>query len=383
MRKLITTLLVISVICTTSLTIVNASPDTDTAKTQLVDVSAKLKNLNDELAKTTNQINDLESTISTNEISIEEHKKQIENAEAKIDDLNNEIEKNQNLLSLRLREIYKNNCFTAFNYMSFLFKSSSLSDLIDRVVACETIIKEDKKLIENLNTQVNDQNNTRNLISTKKEELENMNKENKDKLNEINDKKNSQVAIQKQLEAEKANLTETITKNELALINPYVNDINNKTSYNDVSNAISIIKNLKPQLSMQTVKDKANEAIEIGNRKLSTLTASKGSNSSIGSSYKVIATYSMQATAYTSTSNAARTASGTIPVYNPSGLSTIAVDPNIIKLGSLVNVKGYGLAIAADTGGAIKGMIIDVYFNTKEQCNNWGRKYNVTVEVLG
>lgn len=77
------------------------------------------------------------------------------------------------------------------------------------------------------------------------------------------------------------------------------------------------------------------------------------------------------------------TATGTVPVYNPGGISTIAVDPRVIPLGSLVYVEGYGKAIAADTGGAIQGNIIDVYVDTYEQAvNNWGRKYNVPVYVL-
>ena len=77
------------------------------------------------------------------------------------------------------------------------------------------------------------------------------------------------------------------------------------------------------------------------------------------------------------------TATGRVPVYNPGGISTIAVDPRVIPLGSLVYVEGYGKAIAADTGGAIKGNIVDVYLNSQEDAlNNWGRKYNVAVYVL-
>lgn len=76
------------------------------------------------------------------------------------------------------------------------------------------------------------------------------------------------------------------------------------------------------------------------------------------------------------------TATGTVPVYNPGGISTIAVDPRVIPLGSLVYVEGYGKAIAADTGGAIKGNIIDVFLNSTSDCISWGRKYNVSVYIL-
>ena len=76
------------------------------------------------------------------------------------------------------------------------------------------------------------------------------------------------------------------------------------------------------------------------------------------------------------------TATGTVPVYNPGGISTIAVDPRVIPLGSLVYVENYGKAIAADTGGLIKGKIIDVFLSSESECRSWGRKYNVPVYIL-
>lgn len=59
----------------------------------------------------------------------------------------------------------------------------------------------------------------------------------------------------------------------------------------------------------------------------------------------------------------------------------ISVDPSVIPLGSKVYVEGYGTAIAGDTGGAIKGKKIDVFFPEREQALQWGRK-NVTVKVI-
>ncbi|EGO8456075.1 peptidase M23 [Enterococcus faecalis] len=60
--------------------------------------------------------------------------------------------------------------------------------------------------------------------------------------------------------------------------------------------------------------------------------------------------------------------------------NVVAVDPSVIPLGSLVKVSGYGFAIAGDTGGAIQGNIIDVHFDSIDQCTAWGRR-QVTVEI--
>lgn len=92
------------------------------------------------------------------------------------------------------------------------------------------------------------------------------------------------------------------------------------------------------------------------------------------SQYTVLKTFEVEATAYTYTGNP--TATG---VWPREGL--IAVDPRVIPLGTEVYVEGYGHAIAADTGGAIKGNIIDVFFPSLQRCIQWGRR-PVVIHIL-
>ncbi|MGM8211493.1 LysM peptidoglycan-binding domain-containing protein [Virgibacillus sp. W0430] len=92
-------------------------------------------------------------------------------------------------------------------------------------------------------------------------------------------------------------------------------------------------------------------------------------------------TISVSATAYTAkcTGCSGITATGVDLNSNPNA-KVIAVDPNVIPLGSKVYVEGYGEAIAADTGGAIKGNKIDIHVPTKDQAYSWGvRTVNVTI----
>ncbi|WP_274652419.1 3D domain-containing protein [Paenibacillus humicola] len=63
-------------------------------------------------------------------------------------------------------------------------------------------------------------------------------------------------------------------------------------------------------------------------------------------------------------------------------VSTIAADPKVFPIGTLLYVPGYGYAIVADTGSAIKGRKIDLYFETKKQVfQQWGKR-KVVVRVL-
>jgi 3D (Asp-Asp-Asp) domain-containing protein/peptidoglycan hydrolase CwlO-like protein len=70
-----------------------------------------------------------------------------------------------------------------------------------------------------------------------------------------------------------------------------------------------------------------------------------------------------------------RTASG-----RAVGWGAVAVDPSVIPMGSRLSVPGYGLGVAADTGGAIQGARIDLWFPTVAQARGWGTRV-VTVTI--
>jgi Uncharacterized protein conserved in bacteria len=61
-------------------------------------------------------------------------------------------------------------------------------------------------------------------------------------------------------------------------------------------------------------------------------------------------------------------------------ISTIAADLSIFPLGTLLYIPGYGYGVVADIGSAVKGNVIDLYFQTKEDVyKQWGKR---TVEVI-
>ncbi|WP_396135982.1 3D domain-containing protein [Bacillus sp. NEB1478] len=90
----------------------------------------------------------------------------------------------------------------------------------------------------------------------------------------------------------------------------------------------------------------------------------------------------VSATAYTSECEGCSgvTASGTSLIDYPYA-KIIAVDPDVIPMGTVVYVPGYGYAVAADTGGGINGNEIDVFMNDYSKAVNWGRK-TVNISIL-
>jgi 3D (Asp-Asp-Asp) domain-containing protein len=70
-----------------------------------------------------------------------------------------------------------------------------------------------------------------------------------------------------------------------------------------------------------------------------------------------------------------RTASGSVPKQG----RTIAVDRSIIPFGTKVYIPALNATlIAEDTGSAIKGNRVDIFFGTVSECMNWGRR---TIEI--
>lgn len=121
----------------------------------------------------------------------------------------------------------------------------------------------------------------------------------------------------------------------------------------------------------KVVKEPVNQIVTKGTKE--ELVLSRG-NDNINYKKKMV----VEATAY---SGDGITATGTVPKRNPGGLSTIAVDPRVIPLGTKVYVEGYGYAVAEDTGGAIKSNIIDIFLNSSSECKQWGRR-NVNLYVI-
>ncbi|WP_241494479.1 G5 and 3D domain-containing protein [Bacillus coahuilensis] len=140
-------------------------------------------------------------------------------------------------------------------------------------------------------------------------------------------------------------------------------------------------KEVDRKLVTEEVVEKAEDKIVAVGTKVVTAQVSRGTTSSSAPSSSAREFY-VSATAYTAFCNGCSgvTATGIDLRANPNS-KVIAVDPSVIPLGTKVWVEGYGYAVAADTGSAIKGNKIDLFFSSKSDALAFGRK-NVLIKIL-
>jgi uncharacterized protein YabE (DUF348 family) len=130
-------------------------------------------------------------------------------------------------------------------------------------------------------------------------------------------------------------------------------------------------------ISETKVRDKQDKVVAMGTKVIATqVSRSASAPKSSGKEFYV------NSTAYTANCNGCSgvTATGVNLKSNPNA-KVIAVDPSVIPLGTKVYVEGYGYAVASDTGGAIRGNKIDVFFPSKSQAYQWGTR-RVKVKIL-
>ncbi|MRX72944.1 DUF348 domain-containing protein [Bacillus lacus] len=135
----------------------------------------------------------------------------------------------------------------------------------------------------------------------------------------------------------------------------------------------------------ETLSESVNRVVAVGTKQEAPAlvkTAAAAPKTVSRSNDSVSKEFYVTSTAYTAFCNGCSgiTATGVNLRANP-GAKVIAVDPRVIPLGTKVHVEGYGYAIAADTGSAIKGNKIDVFFPDKSTAYRWGNK-KVKIKIL-
>lgn len=305
------------------------------------DVQKLEAQLTSELQKVNSKYQEIESLNQ----QIDSLNKEKETLAEKITTQEAKVEERKQVASKRLQQIQVSD-FVSYSILHLL-NSESISDFLNRLFVFQQLFQSDEEVLKNLSEQVAELSR----LKTAAEQAS----------TDLVAKKEQLTAESQAFESSVNDLKKLIADNKEALAK--VQEEKKETA-GVVASAITAVA--------QLTSDKP--TVAPASQQTPTTQAAASSNQSGGRTLNVQATgYS-----YNEPGLSYYTATGIDLRKNP---TVIAVDPSVIPLGSLVEVPGYGIAIAGDTGGAIKGNIIDLHFTTVEQANQWGRR-NVTIRIL-
>lgn len=167
------------------------------------------------------------------------------------------------------------------------------------------------------------------------------------------------------------------------IANEHNTTVDELVNINELSNTIIHPKkmlNIDNEASAEESDDNADKASE--EKQAKSNDTKEDNNNSNQSESPEGETVSAEATAYTASCEGCSgvTATGVDLDANPDE-KVIAVDPDVIPLGSKVYVEGYGYATADDTGGDIKGDRIDLFVPSKDEALDFGRQ-SVDVTIV-
>jgi 3D (Asp-Asp-Asp) domain-containing protein/septal ring factor EnvC (AmiA/AmiB activator) len=313
---------------------------------QELEQKANEKNsINNEIEKIKNEMESLQSYITQNREAMAETQKRIavtqeliEKKKEEIVVLQDKIHNRKDVMKNRLVALQEDDKLNVV--INVILESESVADLIQRASAVSTLISADNDIIT-------EQENDLKQIEEDKKEIA---------------KQEENLAVEREnLVKQQAELNLNLQKRQESLTAM-------QQKYSQVDQQMA---------GIQAELNAAQEKVRQEQAAASTIATASAPSTPSTPAPTGVEMY-VTATAYSWQSAGSITYMGHNIKENPN-MKLIAVDPSVIPLGSKVWVEGYGVAIAGDTGGAIKGHKIDVLMPNNAHAIAWGRK---TVKIV-
>ena len=300
------------------------------------------------------QVNQELEEVSAITIELEELDNEIAEHEKTIVQTEEEIAEQEVLVAQRLE--YTGNQLKSLqksevnnNILIGILQAESFSEVVNMIYSASVLTSASEDRVEEAQKEHDKLTDMREALVVEKESL--------------NEKQVTAVEKKEALNTKVADLRKVLAENESELNNLNAEERAIKAEQEAKRRAAAARNNVTTASSNQSAASKSNSN-----------TAQAPASTSAGEWRTVQATgYSTQQRGLST-----HTALGIDLRVNP---RVIAVDPRVIPLGSLVEVQGLGVYVAGDTGGAIKGNIIDIHYPTVGQALNWGRR-NVKIRVI-
>ncbi|MFY8329246.1 3D domain-containing protein [Vagococcus carniphilus] len=359
-------MLLSSIVAVAATPVVSLAADSkeESVKKESIEISSKIDKALDSVNTKYQEVESLKSEVAETEGTIKETQNKIQETEKS-------IAKRTELMGDRMKSMQENS--SSMNLMDALLTADNMSDFFNRAYAVTVLQGAEKSKVDSL---AND-----------KDKLDELKVSLEDSKSSLSEKQTAMETEASSLEKNVASLKEELSDNQAVLEKlskdriakeaqakkAAVEEANRKELDAKIqekeSKKPAETKNEAPITSTSKVSQPVKE--EVVEEEQPTLAPTETSSGS-----QVL---QMEATGYSYTQPGLSnfTATG-IDLRENSRV--IAVDPSVIPLGSVVEVSGYGYAVAGDTGGAIIGNRIDLHFNTVAECTQWGRR-SVTVTV--
>ena len=316
------------------------------AESSQTEVNQELTNFQTELDSKLAQANKIYSQAQEAQEKVKQSKSKITEYENKIAETENDIVQLKASVAKQMRAVQSNGGAT-FSYIDVVASSKNLSEMITRLTNLNVVLTAEADQAKSL---IEKEASLKTMKVKLEETQESLVKNQNDYQGQVDSLQSSISSLKDKISSNKQLLSEM---QEKAAAEQKARDEALAKSVAEVKAKAETVKNTSS--NPPTVQDPP---------KHTTPTTPSGGR-----------TLNVEATAYALNGI---TATGIDLSKNP---ICIAVDPSVIPLNSLVEVPGYGIAIAGDTGGAIIGNIIDVHFPTNDQAIAWGRK-NIQITVL-
>ena len=338
-------------------------------------ISLEVQNALEKVNEAYQAVENLKGEISENEALLEETHNQIS-------DTKETIARRKEMVAERLRQLQVNS--VGDNKIAYLLESASIQELVTNLYAITMLQSAEKDAIESLDAD------------TKK--LQELEQEAKATQATLVSNQESLTAEAQTLDAQVLSLKEQLASNQNALASiaqskevelariaaeeARAKEEAEKQAAAEKAAAEQAAKeeaNKQPETPSKPVEKPSTPAPEKPTTPTPTPTPPTNNNDNSSNSGNKVLYMESTAYSYKEAGSSFFTAMGVDLRVNP---RVVAVDPSVIPLGTIVEVEGYGIALAADTGGAIRGNILDVHLDSVEACYAWGRKFNVKVTIL-
>ena len=211
--KIIGTLIIISITINVFSMMSFASEKSELNK-KIKETKESLNEVNSQKEESQNKVDDLKSQIAEYEKEInslkdeiEQKQKEIKEMQGKLDKLEKERQEKQDLLDQRLITMYENGETT---YLDVLLSSADITDFISKYYMVETVTEADKELIEGLEADKKEIEETKNKLNASLDEVEKKKEEQESIQTKLNKAKNKEEAKVESLTEESHDLEEDI-----------------------------------------------------------------------------------------------------------------------------------------------------------------------------